>query len=184
MSIMLAQMGLSFTQGLTDFMQAKEQARYAEAVQKYRNTMSALSASRSYNAVTVNEIRAQDALTENDALIQRTAIKDQAAAKLAAAAAGVAGGSVDLAMRDLKASAGRASWAQRRQYNQQLAEMGDQRESIAIAKIANQDISVIPKPDIGSMMLGTATKMLSIWDSHKPPGAEGRLDMGARTPTL
>jgi len=179
---MYAQMGLSFATGVADFINAGTEAKMAKALQDYRNTMQALSAARSYNAVTVNEVRTRDQLVQNDQFLQKTAMKDQAAATVAAAAAGVAGNSVDMAMRDLQASAGRASWAQRRQANQALSEMGAQRTSIAIAQISNKDIQVIPKPSVGSLLLGTATSMLNIYDSHQPAGSGSRLDIGARAP--
>jgi hypothetical protein len=170
-TLMYSQMGLSAISGWGQFKTASIQADLQERIQAYRNTMSKLSAARSTNAITVNEVRAREAYTENDLLIQRTAMQDQSRAEVQAAAAGVSGNSVDAVMQDLKASAGRASYANTRQYNQQKAEMFEQRQSVALSAIMNQDTQVIPKPSVGSMLLGMGTNLLSIYDSHQPEGS-------------
>lgn len=170
-TLMMAQMGLSLAGGWGEYATASIQADLQGKIQDYRNTMQNLSAARAKDAVTTNEIRTRDASIQADQLIQRTAMKDQGRQEVDAAAAGVAGNSVEMAARDLKASAGRASYAQRRQANQQLAELGEQRKTIAISAITGKDIQVIPKPSIGSMLLGAGTNLLSIYDSHQPEGS-------------
>lgn len=170
-TLMLSQMGLSLAGTWGQFQTASIQADLQERIQAYRNTMSKLSAARSMNAVTVNEARSHDAATQADVMIQQQSMRDQARQEVDAAAAGVTGNSVEMAARDLRASAGRARFAQKRQHHQQMAEMGAQRQSIAIAAITNQDIQVIPKPSIGSMLLGAGTNLLSIYDSHQPEGS-------------
>lgn len=171
MTLMAAQMGLSLAGSWGQWKTASIQADLQGKIQEYRNTMSKLSAARALNATTVNEVRTRDAGMEADDLIQRTAMKDQARLEVEAAAAGVAGNSVEMAARDLKASAGRASFAQRRQTKQQLAELDESRTSIAIAAITNQDVQVIPKPSVGSLLLGAGTNLLNIYDSHQPEGS-------------
>ena len=168
---MYSQMGLSAVQSLGQYASASIQTKLQRSMQEYRNTMSQLSAARAKNAVTINENRAQDAATQAEQMIQRQAIQDQGRQAVDAAAAGVTGNSVEMAARDLRASAGRASYAQERQHQQAMAEMGEQRKSIAIGAIMNQDISVIPKPSAGSMLLGMGTNLLSIYDSHQPEGS-------------
>lgn len=170
-TLMLSQMGLSLAGTWGQFQTASIQADLQERIQAYRNTMSKLSAARSMNAVTVNEVRSRDAATQADVMIQQQSMRDTARQEVDAAAAGVTGNSVEMAARDLRASAGRARFAQKRQHHQQMAEMGAQRQSIAIAAITNQDIQVIPRPSIGSMLLGAGTNLLSIYDSHQPEGS-------------
>jgi len=170
-TLMLAQMGMSLASSWGDFQTASVQADLQERIQSYRNTMSKLSAARSLNAVTVNEARAGDAATVADVMIQKQSMQDQAQQEVDAAAAGVKGNSVEMAARDLRASAGRARFAQKRQYHQQMADISNQRTSIAIGAITNQDIQVIPRPSVGSMLLGAGTNLLSIYDSHQPEGS-------------
>lgn len=169
-NVMFAQMGLSLVGSWGDYQSASIEADLAGKIQNYRNAMGKLSAARAENAVTVNEARVQDANMENQFLLQRTALQDQAKQEVQAAAAGVTGGSVALAARDLKASAGRASYAQRRNMHQKKAELSAQKTTIAINAITGQDTQVIPQPSIGSMLLGAGTNLLNIYDSHQPPG--------------
>lgn len=60
MSIMYAQMGLAVGQSLFNYQSAKIQTRLEEANRQYRNTMSALSAAGSMNAITLNELNVRD----------------------------------------------------------------------------------------------------------------------------
>ena len=170
-TLMLSQMGLSLVGSWGDYATAGIQADLQERIQAYSNTMNRLSAARAENAVTVNQARAQDAAVQADLLIQRQAMTDQAQAEVEAAAAGVTGNSVKMVMRDLRASAGRASFAQERQANQQQAEFREQKTSIAISAITNTDVQVIPKPSLGTMLLGAGTNLLDIYDRHQPEGS-------------
>lgn len=172
MSIMAAQMGLSLASSFGDFQVAKINQTLQSRIQDYQNTMRKLSASRANNAVTLNEIRTRDASVQADSLIQRTALKDQARAEVDAAAAGVKGGSVESAARDLRMSASRATYAQKRQAHQQLAELSGQRTSIALSVLTQNSNQVIPKPSIGAALLGAGTNLLSIYDSHQPEGSK------------
>lgn len=169
-TLMLSQMGLSLASSWGNFQTASIQANLQDRIQAYRNTMSKLSAARSLNAVTVNTARAGDVATVNDVMIQKQAMQDQARQEVDAAAAGVTGNSVEMAARDLRASAGRARFAQKRQHHQQMVEISNQRTSIAIGAITNQDVQVIPRPSVGSMLLGAGTNLLNIYDSHQPEG--------------
>jgi hypothetical protein len=162
---------MSLTSSLGEFASARIQAGLEEKMQAYRNTMSKLSAARATNAVQVNEARTVDAATIADAMMQRQALQDQGRVEMEAAASGTTGNSVKMVMDDLKASAGRASYAQKRQTSQALSEMREDRKSIAINSVLNKDIQVIPKPSIGSALLGAGTNLLNIYDSHQPEGS-------------
>ena len=166
--LMGAQMGLSLAGSWGEYQTASIQADLQRKIQDYRNTIMRLSAARVENAVTLNQVRVHDSAVQADQLLQRISIKDQAQAEVQAAAAGVSGASVDMVLRDLRASAGRASYAQRRQAHQQLAELEEKKTSIAIGVITGQDTQVIPRPSVGSLLLGAGTNLLSIYDSHQP----------------
>lgn len=172
MSYMMAsQMGLSLVNSWGQYQTASIQADLQERIQAYQNTMNRLSAARAENAVTLNEVRTRDAAVQADQMIQKQAMQDQGRAEVDAAAAGVTGNSVEMAARDLKASAGRASYAVKRQTAQQQAELRNQKTSIAISAITNTNIQVIPQPSVGSMLLGAGTNLLNIYDSHQPEGS-------------
>lgn len=172
MNLMMAQMGLAGLGAVTDFMAAKDQAAIDRKMQKFRNAMAKMQSARQQNAITINENRLASSAVESESMIQRTSIIDKGKAAVAAAAAGVKGNSVDMTMRDLAGSASRASYAVRRQLNQQMSDLGEQRKSVAIGAVLNQDIQVIPKPSVGSMLLGAGTSMLQIYDSHQPEGSK------------
>lgn len=171
MNIMMAQMGLSALGDVSDFMAAKSQAKVDRRMQQYRNTLTKLSAARQNNALTINENRVQDAAMIAESTIQQSAIVQKGRAVVAAAAAGVMGNTVDVVQRDLQGSANKASYAQRRQANQQLSDLGENRKSIAINTIIGQDVQVIPKPSPSALLLGAGTNLLSIYDSHQPEGS-------------
>ena len=166
--LMLSQMGLDLAGSFGNFASARIEADMARSMQEYRNTMAALSAARSKNAITINEIRTLDASAQQDELIQRTSMQDKARAEVNAAAAGVKGNTIDMIATDLNMSAQRAQYARERQLSQQLSEMGEQRKSVALDQLMSKDTQVIPKPSIGSLLLGSATSLMQIQQSHQP----------------
>ena len=168
MSIMMAQMGLAGIGMVTDYMAARDEAAMARKMQKYRNAVNQLNARRQTSAVNVNESRMRSAGAQAEDMIRRTSIVDQGRAAVAAASAGVKGNSVSLVSREMQGSADRASFAARRQLNQQMADSKQQKASIAIGAVMNEDIQIIPKPSMGAMLLGAGTNLLSIYQSHQP----------------
>lgn len=168
MSIMMAQMGLAGIGMVTDYMAARDEAAMARKMQKYRNAVNQLNARRQTSAVNVNESRMRSAGAQAEDMIRRTSIVDQGRAAVAAAAAGVKGNSVSMVSREMQGSADRASFAARRQLNQQMADSKQQKASIAIGAVMNEDIQIIPKPSMGAMLLGAGTNLLSIYQSHQP----------------
>lgn len=170
-SLMYTQMGMSFVNGVAGFIGARSQANLQNRIVAFQNSMARLSAARQHNAVTVNEARAQDDAVRTDVAIQERAIQDQSRQEVQAAAAGVAGGSVELAARDLRASAASARYAVKRQHAQQRADFGAQHQTIAIQAVTGQNTQVIPTPSVGSMLLGIGTNLLSIYDNSMPEGS-------------
>ena len=168
MSIMMAQMGLAGIGMATDYMAARDEAAMARKMQKYQNTVNQMNARRQTSAVNVNESRMRSAGAQAEDMIRRTSIVDQGRAAVAAASAGVKGNSVDMVNREMQGSADRASFAARRQLNQQLSDSAEMKKSIAIGAVVNEDIQIIPKPSMGAMLLGAGTNMLSIYQSHQP----------------
>lgn len=169
-SLMMAQMGLGAMGQLSDFMEARNTAKMEKRMQQFRNFATKLNAARQMNAISTNEVRIRDSAMQAQELIQKTSIVDQGRAAVAAAAAGVSGNSVKMVERDLKGSAARASYSQRRQTNQQLSDLSEARTSVAIGAIIGQDMQVIPKPSASALLLGVGAQTLSIYESHQPEG--------------
>lgn len=168
MSIMLAQMGLSIASTASNYFQASAEHKVSSRMQKFRNTMNELSAARQMNAVEVNRVRTDEAGFLADLMLQKQAMQDQAEVENNAAAAGVAGGSVDMVMNDLKASASLASYAQKRKLHDQRTEFKEMKRTIRVNAIMGKDVQVIPKPSAGAALLGVGTNLLDIYDSHQP----------------
>ena len=135
MNQMYLQMGMAALDGFGSFMQAKMAADMAEATRKYQNAMSALSAAQAQNTVTGNEINVRDASIREAEAIQIAALEQEGAAKVAAGAAGVGGGSTSAVMRDLKRSAASANYARTSNLKSQYRAFGQERKNIELAKI-------------------------------------------------
>lgn len=170
MNLMYAQMGLSALEGLAGYASAKIQASTAEAVKGYQNTMSALSAAQSLNTINLNEIAQRDASVRASEQLQIAAMQQEGSNAVSAAAAGVAGNTVDTVARQLRSSAARANHARLVTLRDQYRVAGQERRNTLIAKEYNKDVSVIPKPSPVSAILGVGASMLDIWDSHQTPG--------------
>lgn len=168
-TLMLSQMGLSLVGAWGQYQSASISAGLQTKIQEYRNTMTALKSAQASNAITSNEIRTRDDAILLDTDIQKQAIEDQGAAAVAAGAAGVDGNSVEMVARNLKASAATASYRVQREEKQRQAGFRSQRTTLAINAAMNKDVTVIPKPSIGSMLLGATTNLLDIYQSHQPP---------------
>lgn len=167
-NLMYADMGLNAAANLTQFFVGKEQSKLAGAIQKYQNTMSALSTGQSLNNITRNAAGARDAAVFADVSIQSQALEEQAAFKVEAAAAGVVGNSVAVGLRARKADAARAKTSLDRQYKAEKLNIEDQRKQVKMSQIYNKDISTISKPSIGATLLSTGTQLLETWEIHNP----------------
>ncbi len=176
-NLMYAQMGLSALDSLTSYASASIQSRTARAVQDYQNTMSSLSAAQSLNTVNLNEIQQRDASVRASEQLQVAAMEQEGSNAVAAAAAGVAGNSVDSVARHLRGSAARANHARLTQLKSMYQASGQERKNILVAKAYNKDVSVIPRPSAASAILGVGASMLDIWDSNQTPNESisGRL---------
>ena len=164
--------------GIADYAIGSVQADMQAAQQAHGNTMRQLSAAQQQNAVTLGEAQLQDKATRLGASLQLASIKDRGAAEVSAAAAGVAGGSVQQALLGLKRSAIQAQNARMRNLDSQLLASDQQRNNINLAAILGEDISVIQRPSIGSALLGIGVGVMETYDENQPEGsklADGRV---------
>ena len=158
----------------TSYYAARTRAKMQRDAQQYQSIMQKLSVSRALNAVTRNEVAARDNNIRIQLGIQEQSMQDQARAEVDAAAAGVTGESVAAVMRNLRASATKASYAQRTNYISQLRQMNQQRSDIRFNAILNKDVSVIPMPSVGMALLGAGSQLLSIYDHNRTPSQRRR----------
>lgn len=169
--MMLAQMANALVGSVSGFASASIESRLQEAIQDYRNTMAKLNGSLQMNAIGRNEVATRDQASRTLFDVQQRALEDQSQAEFSAAVAGVTGNSVKTAVNDLKASAGQAEYAVKRNTQYQMNSLRDQRTSTAIAAVTGQDVTVIPKPSPASALLGLGTELLDIYDSNAPEGS-------------
>ena len=166
--LMLGQMGLSLVDGVAGFAQSRIQSDLHSAYQKYRNAISAINATQQQNTITLNSIAVRDASIAEAEDIEIASLRDRGTAEVAAAAAGVKGNSVDLAMRELAGDAARANKNRLDNLNSQFAAFAQERKNVNVARVMNQDISIIPKASVSTALLGVGARMLNVLDSHQP----------------
>lgn len=168
--------------GFNSMMLGQTQAAMQEAAQEHANSMRKISSAQQQNSVTLEEANIQDNSVRLGTSIQEQAMKDRGAAEVSAAAAGVAGGSVDQALLGLRRSATQAQDARMRNMTSQLYATEQQRKNIRIAGVLGQDNSVVMAPNMASTMLGLGVNALEGWDKNQPKGS--KIADGARVTDL
>lgn len=149
---------------LTGFLVAGEQRKLDQEMQRHRNSMLEISGSVQENQLTLSEIDTEKADRRLNQDIQQRAMADQASAEVNAAAAGVAGGSVDAVMRGLKRSALNAQQARIENTGNAFQSIGTQRTNLELSQIFQTDNTVLPKPSFASLLLGMGT---AAYDAYK-----------------
>ncbi len=169
---MQMRMGVQAFGGVADFMIGGIQASMNEAAQAHSNTMRELASAQATNQVTLAESQIRDKSVRLSAALQQQSLKDQGAAEVSAAAAGVKGGSVDQMMLGLRRSAVQAQDARMRNRDANLLAQDTQRNNIKLASILGEDISVLPQPSVASAMLGLGATLLDTYDENQPKGSK------------
>lgn len=167
-NLMYAEMGLNAFASLGEYAVARQQAKLERSVQKFKNTMAALSAANSRNSITQNEISTRDEAVFARLSIQTQAMKERAAFDVEAAATGVIGRSINVGRNALAADAARSRTALNRQMSQTMRQYGQQRREVDLQQIYAQDISPISKPSVGKLIFGIASSSIDTWDAHNP----------------
>ena len=157
--------------GLADSATRSIQADMSKASQAYGNTMRKISTAQNLNAVTQNTIAVEDKARRLEGVLQQQSIKDSAAAEVNAAAAGVAGGSVQQTLLGLRRSALNAQNARMRNLVSSQFSADKQKSNIRLAGILGQDISVIQRPSVASSLLGLGATLLDKYDNNQPKGS-------------
>ena len=149
----------------------KIQADMNAASQAYGNTMRKISTSQNLNAVTQNTIAVEDKARRLEGVLQQQSIKDSAAAEVNAAAAGVAGGSVQQTLLGLRRSALNAQNARMRNLVSAQFSADKQKSNIRLAGIMGEDISVLQRPSVASSLLGLGATLIDKYDNNQPKGS-------------
>jgi len=170
--LVAAKMGTQVLGTATDLIVGGIQADMQRDAQKHRNTMSALSAAMSFNTVTLSEIDARDQAQALEKQIAIVSMQDKGNAEVNAAAAGVAGGSVDSVMRGLERSALNANYARMQSLENNLQSSGQDRKNITLGKIFNEDVAVIQSPSVGMALLGLGTGLVQTYNQNQPKGQQ------------
>ena len=165
-----AKMGNQVIGAVSNHFLAKTQAKMQQDAQEHRNVMSSISAALQQNSVTHAEISTIDQATQLKQQIAVASIQDKGNAEVNAAAAGVAGNSVDQTMRGLERSALQANYARIRNTRSQMQAHGQDRTNITLSKIYGKDITVFQKPSVAMSLLGLGTTLLDTYNSNQPKG--------------
>lgn len=128
------------------------------AWQKYSNTMLSLSNAMQQNSITTNQLLASDAFTNQAIQLKKEGIMTSAATEVAAAAAGVKGRSVNLAMRDVKRNAANREAERQEGFKNTMLAVSQQRQNASMSAAMQVDYSYIPKPKAATYFLNAIGK--------------------------
>lgn len=140
--------------GFAGFIGDSRKAKAEKAWQKYRNKMVDLSASINQNALTTNELLAQDAFAAQAIELDKSTILTRARTEVAAAAAGVKGKSVNRSIRRIIATSAEREAERQAEFSAMKSGIRQQRLNTSLSAAMQQDYSVIPKPSPVSYILG------------------------------
>lgn len=170
---MWADMALSGVQSLlsngASFILAGREAKAKKKWQAYNNAMTRLSNANNQNAITTNEILAEERRVSQSFNIDRSKYITQGAAETSAAAAETEGRSVDMVIFDVQRNASMQQQRLQQDYEDQQLGSNQQRRNSEFSMAANIDYSPIPQPNPASMLLGLATDLTKTYkDSIRP----------------
>jgi len=165
--------GLQLGSMLSSYNADKASSKASRAIQAYNNAMVQLSNSVNQNAITQNELLAQQAFNQQAIQLQRGSILTQARVEVSAAAAGVKGRSVNQALFNVQRNA--ANQERQRQLSLRNANLAfdQQRVQSAMSAAMQTDHSYIPKPKFGTYLLKAASSMYGSMDFGGSGGSNG-----------
>lgn len=156
----LAATGLNFLSANESYKADKAQAKAQRAWQAYSNTMTRLSDSVNQNAVTTNQLMAQDAFASQALDLRKESFITQAKVETAAAAAGVKGRSVTQTMFSVQRNAANREAERAQQFQNTMLAFDQQRQNSTMTAAMNMDYSYIPKPKAATYFLNAAQKSM------------------------
>jgi RNase P/RNase MRP subunit p29 len=164
---MMTQMGLTAFNGIANMFISQSERGVQKIMDRYNNTMAALSAAESNNSLTRNEIAIGDQAKMAEAADQSMAMMAKEAARVEAAAAGIAGNSVDSTLNAIDRGKAQRQAALAREQKTQMIGINDQRRQVAVNLAYGKAISVMPST-LPSQMLGLAGSLLDVYKTYQP----------------
>lgn len=147
-------------------------------LQKYRNAMAFISDAQNQNAITTNTSLAIQTSALRAVSNQSEALRTRSTAIVNAAAAGVAGGSVAMAINDIDRQAATIEYNRREELQAQFLGFDQQRISSRMSAMMQQDYSYIPKPDKSSILMGALGGGMKGWAMSGGGGGQNTGDPG------
>ena len=165
----VASFALSAASAIKNNQADKTQAKAQQAWQAYSNQMANLSNANNQNVITSNQTMATQASAREAVSNQAAEIQATGSAEVAAAAAGVTGGSVAATVQDIERQAATVEYNRQEALKNQFDQFDQQRTNSTTAAAMQQNYSYIPKPSSTAMLLGIgaagAKAGHSIWGS-------------------
>jgi len=168
--LLAAKLGTDVVGAAGNFILADTQVKMQKDAQKHREAMLGISSALQLNSVTKQEIDVRDSSIRLQQQISIASMQDKGQAEVNAAAAGVAGSSVDQVMRGLERSALNANYARMKSLKSNMQAAGDQRKNITLNRIAGRDTRVFQSPNVGMALLGLGTSLVSTYNNNQPEG--------------
>jgi len=161
MAQLIAVAGLNLMKAGMQYNADKATYKANKAWQAYKNGMVDLSASEAQNTVTSNAILSSNAFVNQAVQLKKDTLITGAKTEVSAAAAGVKGRSVDLAVRSVLRNAANAEAQRQEDLRVSLLGFDQQRMNISMQAQMQKDYSYIPKPKAASYFLSAATNTAS-----------------------
>lgn len=157
MSPAAIQAAVGIGQSLTGYMLAKQQHKSALENQRHRNAILDINTMMQLNDLELQEIDLRNISRDASKSIQLQTLQQEGVAEVSAAAAGVAGGSVEAVMRGIKRNSMLSQARRIEDTSASYRKLGKQRQNININRILGEDRTVIPGPTVGGLLLSMGT---------------------------
>lgn len=169
-TMMGLQLGFGALGAATDFLVASEQAKMRSNAIKHNNAMRAISAGEQLKALERKGTATKQAAARAMLADSIVNMQDRASAEVSAAAAGVAGGSVEAVMRDIERSALYQQGNRLDSHENAQRSIAQEKQNTRLQSVMGDDISVVAKPSLASSVLGLGISAVGIYDQHQPEG--------------
>lgn len=141
------------------FLKASRDAKAQRAWDAYNNRMVGIQAARSNNAITENVAQNREQHAQNKVNIQISRLMASAQVKAGAAAAGVAGGSVDATLFDVGRNAGHKQSQELDSFENALLATDMQRKNVSMQRSMSMK-PLTPKPSVFGMLANVGVDIL------------------------
>jgi hypothetical protein len=143
---------MSFLSTFANYKESSLRTKEANAMKDYRNKMTNISNAINQNAITTNTTLQIQQSARKAVHIRREGLSSLGASTVIAAAAGVRGNSVQSTLIDLQRNTSLVDAARSRDLDQFFAQAHQQRLGSSLSAVQNQDLTFIPKPNLGQML--------------------------------